>query len=246
VYFWQAGRKVGVTRIVTGCIVRNRAWILPEYLAALAAVDFDEKEYIFLENDSTDDTLRLIDAFMRQKIAENRRLWLGLNYRLNPPGHRRHEYGVNGYERMAGLRNLFLYMFLCTDADYLLSIDSDIIVPPDIVSKLLPLAHDYGIAAAAIANIPGENPDGRTPGNFMIETAAGMIHPPQYPVAGNMEVAVTGAVYLIPRWVVEAGTRYGAHPQGEDVPFCIMARQKGCRLVVSFDVHCEHRMVEGG
>ncbi|MDR3588033.1 MAG: hypothetical protein P4N41_00040 [Negativicutes bacterium] len=234
-----------MTRIAMGCIVRNRAWILPEYLAALDKVDFADKEYIFLENDSNDDTLVLIDAFMRQQMARNKQVWLGLDYRLDPPGYRRHEYGVNGYARMARLRNLLLGMFLYTSADYLFSVDSDIIVPPDVVRKLLPLAGDHGIAAAAIANVPGQKPDGRTPGNFMIQSAAGLMHPPEYPLSGMLDVAVTGAVYLIPRWVVETGARYGPHPQGEDVPFCLTASQKGCRLMVTFDVCCEHRMIEG-
>jgi len=236
--------ELRMVKIAIGCIVRNRAWILPEYLTALAAIEFADKEFIFLENDSTDDTLRLIDQFMHREISRGNQVWLGLDYRLNPPGHRRSEYGLNSYERLASLRNLLLYMFQHTSADYLLSIDSDIIVPPDIVTKLLPLASEGAIVAAAIANIPGGKPDGRTPGNFMIESAGLLVHPPEYPLTGTMDVTVTGAVCLMPRDIINAGVRYGPHPQGEDVPFCLSASRAGCRIMVNFDVVCDHRMEE--
>jgi cellulose synthase/poly-beta-1,6-N-acetylglucosamine synthase-like glycosyltransferase len=235
-----------MTRIALGGIVRNRAWILPEYLDALDRIEFPGKEYVFLENDSSDSTLLLLDGFMRQQIAGNTRVWLGVDYRLNPPGHKRGDYGVNGYERLAKLRNLLLFLFLQTTADYFLSVDSDVIVPSDIIARLLPWADDSSIVAAAIANIPGQKPDGRTPGNFMVESAAGLIHPPEYPLQGVVEVTVTGAVYLIPRAVIAAGVRYGPHAQGEDVPFCLAAKEKGVRILVNMEVQCEHRMIEPG
>lgn len=232
-------------KVAIGCVVRNRAWILPEYLQAIENIPFDNKEYIFLENNSTDETFAILESFVHLQSALTKKVWMGKTDRPSAPGYRRNEYHVNGYEYLASLRNLFLLMFYITKADYLLSIDSDIIVPPNILEELLVLADTKTIVAAAISNIPEKSLDGFIPGNFMITSSDGvLIHPPAYPLQGEMEVDVTGAVCLIPRSAIKDGARYGMHPQGEDIPFCLQAKQAGYKMMVTFDVQCDHRMLE--
>jgi len=229
-------------KIAIGCPVRNRAWVLPDYLEALRKIEYNNglsHGFLFLENDSTDDTLLLLAVFAQLYGAE-----LCTKRRTTSPGHRRGEYNANGYAHLAAIRNLFINMFLQTDADYLFSVDSDVIVSHDILQKLLPLADQQTIVGAAISNIAGVELDGRCPGNFMIEQGGLIMHPAEYPLTGSMAVDVIGACYLIPRSVLEAGVRYGAHAQGEDVEWCRQAKDKGFRMLVSFDTRPEHRMEE--
>ena len=117
-------------------------------------------------------------------------------------------------------------------------------MPPDILRVLLPLANERTIVAAGISNIAGQPLDGRVCGNFMASQGGVLIHPTSYPLAGVIDVDVVGACYLIPRLVLEAGVRYGPHPQGEDLKFCDAAKERGARILVSFDTRPSHRMVE--
>lgn len=253
-----SNNKPNIPKIAIGCPVRNREWVLPEYLAAIDGVYWLNKEYLFLENDSTDSTPYMLKKFnpfsikmTKSDITDKTIVCKSCLYpvkiqfiKSNAPGHQRGEYNANNYSHLANIRNQFIDMFLSTDADYLLSIDSDIIVPPDILQGLLSLADQNTIVAAAISNIPGQPLDGHSPGNFMINQGGMIIHPYEYPLTGTMEVDVTGAVYLIPRKVLEDGVKYGAHEQGEDIYFCRQAKEKGYRLVVNFDCRAKHRMVE--
>ncbi|MCE5285757.1 MAG: glycosyltransferase [Pelosinus sp.] len=226
--------------IAIGCPVRNRAWVLPDYLAALDTVSYKEKEYLFLLNNSTDTSKTILQQFLKTRQGQ----W---QERVDEevPGYRRGEYNANHFRHLAFIRNTFINMFLqSTSCQFLLSIDSDIIVPPDIISKLLALANNETIVAAAICNIPGRQLDGRMPGNFMINLNGCIQHPPTYPLAGTMKADVIGAVYLIPRNVLENNIRYASHPQGEDVGFCLAANAKGYKLLINLDAKCEHRMIE--
>lgn len=255
-------------KIAIGCPVRNRAWVLPEYLGALLKIDVPNPEnlrFIFLDNDSFDDTSDLLYYFYQtlmdrsdgerphgtckiETLYTDCEMW------------QRGDYAHNQYANLANVRNQFLEMFLRTDADYLLSVDSDVIVPPDIVTRLLDSMNLWSgdkevIVGAAISNVPNKPLDGKTPGNFMIAMSKridiGPIvyptayhHPVLYNLTGISEVDLIGAVYLIPRSVIEAGARYAPHPQGEDAPFCQAAQRLGYRLLVDMDVKCEHRMVK--
>ena len=219
-------------RVMIGCVVRNRAWILPEYLKAIEAIEHDGKTIGFLENDSDDNTL---------DILEKSGHWI-LTTTTGYPNWKRGKYSENQYEHLATMRNKFLNLFMASEAEYLLSIDSDVIVPPDILTRLLAEADGRTIIGAAISNVPGQEIDGSTPGNFMIKQDDRIIHPPTYPLAGTMTVDVIGAAYLIPRSAILEGVRYGQHPQGEDIAFSQAAQEHGYQLKVILDLVCEHRM----
>lgn len=229
-------------KVAIGCPVRNRAWILPEYLAALDKIDYPQVQFLFLENDSDDDTRWILDdwTFSRNDYADF------ICWRTGAEAWERGDYSLNGYANLATVRNQFVKSILeYTDADYLFSVDSDVIVPPDALQRLLEHADENTIVGAAISNIPGQPLDGSTPGNFMIERNGMMVHPNPYPLSGLLDVDVIGAVYLIPRKALESGVRYAAHPQGEDIAFCIKAAEMGFQMRVVTDVKCEHRMTKG-
>ncbi len=230
-------------KTVVGSIIRNRAWVLPDYLKALWSMRVsDQVSYLFLENDSEDETLKLLQRFKRNKSAM--RPITVKSITTGVPGWDHHRYN---YSNLASIRNQLLEMFLETDADFFMSVDSDVIVQPDTFERLLEThQRTAGVVGAPVCNIADASLDGHTPGNFMVFERGVLQHPAHYPLAGEYEVDLTGAVYLIPRWVVEQGARYGEDPLGEDIPFCAAVKAAGCRIYVNLDAQCEHRMVKEG
>lgn len=226
-----------MSKVAIGCVVRNRAWVLPEYLAALKQIDYPNKAYIFLENDSEDTTLFLLQQFKPAEQKTLQSIKTGVNH------WKRGDYGTDQFANLANLRNMFLEMFLQTDADFLFSVDSDVIMPPDVLSRLLANCDQKTIIGAAISNVQDKPLDGKTPGNFLTKRWLLERSSTCYELEGVMDIDIIGAVYLIPRQAIEDGVRYGPHTQGEDVPFCLDAKQKEYRLQVLLDSGCEHRMV---
>lgn len=226
--------------VLIGCPVRNRAWILPEYLDALDNMH-QARRFLFVENNSEDNTFSLLEEFASRHNPD----CMVMSLHNQPYDHwQRGAYAHNQYRHLAELRNRFIELFLHSEYDYLLSIDSDIIAYPNLLDELLKHANQDTIVAAAISNIPDKKLDGHTPGNFMRYFDNYLSHLTHHPLTGVIDVDVTGAVYLIPRKVVEAGVRYGPHGQGEDIPFCNIAKAQGFSIKVVLDPLCEHRMVE--
>ena len=226
-------------QVIIGAPIKNRAWILPEYLKAINKIKYHNKQYLFYENHSLDNSLKILQEYnfsakcnlYTAEAAEN-------------VGSERYEYGKNNYAHLANIRNKFLKLFLETEGDYLFSVDSDVIVKPNVLDQLLIFADQKTIVGAAICNIPNQQLDGRLPGNFMINHESGnMIHPSGYSLTGLYNCDVIGACYLIPRQVVEDGIIYAPDWQGEDIPFCRQAKAKGYRLLVNLDCKQEHRMI---
>ncbi len=228
-----------MSRIVIGCPIKNRGWILPEYLKALEAIDYHNKEYLMYENDSTDDTLIQLRNHKSASIYNLYSAWPSTT-----PGSERTEYGKNEYAHLANVRNRFLELFLDTKGDYLLSIDSDIIVHANIINELLPYADSKTIVGAAVCNLPNQKIDGRTACNFMVEYGNVFVHPQGYAPKGLYNAGVIGACYMIPRKAIEDGIRYGPDRQGEDIFWCRQAKVKGYRMIVNLDSRPIHKMVK--
>lgn len=226
-------------KIIIGAPIKDRAWILPEYLNVLKNIDYHNKQYLFYENHSTDDTFKIL-----RKFAMRYTCTLHQDIEGEHVGSSRYEYSKNEYGHLANIRNKFLDYFLETDGEYLFSIDSDIIVPSNIIKELIKCIDQNTIIGAAVCNIPNGKIDGRTPGNFMQSHGEIMVHPIGYVPQGLYNVDVIGACYLIPRKVIEDGIRYAPNQQGEDIPFCRKAKEKGYRLLVNMDIRPDHRMTK--
>ncbi len=218
--------------------VRNRAWVLPDFLGALERLEYpaERLSYHFLVNDCVDESPALLHAWASahpQVTVEE------LN--TGVPGWNRQRWPHYNYDNLALLRNRLLDRFLASDASYLFSVDSDIIVPPSALDALV--AADKPVISGVIANLPGLAVEVSPIHNFLFREAKGYRHVSTVP-AGVFEVDLTGAVYLIRRDVIAAGVRYEGRRTGEDVGFCEQAKSKGFQLWCHGDVRCDHRMLE--
>lgn len=192
-------------KIFLGAPVRNRGWILEEYIEAIENQNLKISMF-FIVNDSKDNSLEIIS---KKKIP-----------------HRIHNFEFEGYIRgeysidhLAYLRNEILDEFLKSDCEYFLSIDTDIIIPEHSISQLI--KHEEDIVSMLI-----RNNDKTICHNFFINGQ----QIEKEVINGLIPVDMTGAVYLISRRVIESGVRYNYDRLGEDIPFCQSAKEKGFEI----------------
>jgi len=226
---------VSLPLVLVGCPVRNRARVLPAYLAALQALDYpaDRLRFAFVLNDSVDES----EAILRE-FAQKRPTAL-LRHDLNFPRWQRGHYS---FANLALLRNLLIAEALRCQADYLFSVDSDVLPPPHALRRLL--AAGKALIGARVPN------DLHLPGrhwryNFLCADARGRLrHPRSFPPDALMPVDVVGAAVLIARAVLESGCRYEPAPTGEDEGFCRRAAAAGFQPWVDTGLVCRHLMRE--
>lgn len=225
-------------KVLIGCPVRNRAWVLPRYLQALKNLDYDPAnlEYCFVVNDSIDDTLEILQAFRHEVPSPVKIITCDLH------GNKEHRRGYYSFFHLAILRNILLEEFLKSECSYLLSVDSDIIIPPvtlktligsncDIVSALVCNGHEIG--DTGIYNILRRRADGRYE------------HIREFPRYEVFEVDCTGAAYLIKREVIgKYGVRYSASRGSEDIGFCENAKARGRKIYCNPWAETYHEMIE--
>lgn len=224
-------------KVIIGCPVRNRAWILPCYLGCLEKLNKEglEVNFCFIINDCTDASPQILAKFAQKEPG--RVSIITKDHRV-PGGFRRGEYNFN---RLAELRNMLLQAFLHSDGDYLFSLDSDILVPENALNQLL---HDNcDVVSALVCNGHELNDPGIY--NILRQNANGSyIHIRDFPRDQVFPVDCTGAACLIKRAVIEAGVCYSGLGGGEDIAFCEMVLARGFNIYCDGRVECQHYMQE--
>ncbi|MGS0763111.1 glycosyltransferase [Syntrophomonas curvata] len=224
-------------KVMIGCPVRNRAWVLPSYLDCLQKLDkgLFEISYCFIINDCSDASPGILARFAREGPEP---VTLIFKDHQQPGGFRRGEYS---FSHLAKLRNFLLQAFLESDCNYLFSLDSDILVPPNTLVQLLRDQCDMVSALVCNGHELGD------PGIYNILQRGGegsYLHIRDFPRNQVFPVDCTGAACLIKRSVIEAGTRYSGRRGGEDIAFCEAARTKGFGIFCDGRVECLHYMQE--
>jgi hypothetical protein len=223
-----------VTKVMVGAPVRDRAWILPRFITHIKEQDLTDidMETRFIANDCTDNTVDLLTgAGFTVEVCD------GLPSKT--AGSIRGEYS---YGHLASLRNRLVERFLESESQYLLSVDTDVLVPAHGLRRLLD--HRRDICAMLICNELGRW--GHRAHNIMQRDAVmGYRHVFRWSRGCLLPVDVTGAVYLIDRRVLERGVRYEACPRGEDLPFCSAAQEAGFKLWCDTSLTPIHVMAPG-
>lgn len=224
-------------RVLIGCPVRDREWILPRYLQCLSDLDYPQNqiEYAFIVNDSTDNTLRILQEFAHRSSSP---VHITVKDMANRHSSSRGAYNI---DNLAILRNSLLKIFLSTKSSHLFSVDSDILVTPDSLKELIKL--DLPVVSFLVRNDQhlGEL------GYYNISQLQGGHYRPiqDFPRNSLIPVDCTGAGYLIQRWVIEEkGVRYHPHRQGEDIGFCEEARAKGIGIWCHTGLEGTHVMLK--
>ena len=222
-------------KVFIGAPVRDRAWILPRFIDHIKKMDTAgiEIKSLFVVNDCIDNSEHLLQqsGFNTLKVDEL------------PSKTESSLRGKYSYQHLANLRNILVEEFLKTDCEYFFSIDTDILVPPNGLKKLI--NNNKDICSMILCNQNGELKK-RAHNIMNYDPRRSMYyHIFEWENDSIIEVDLTGAVYLIHRKVLENGVRYDNNKQGEDVPFCRDARKKGFKVFCDTSIKPIHVMEKG-
>lgn len=223
----------------------------PDWLRALQAQDYPNLHILAYCNDL--DPERLSEL---QSIAE-RGTSIGYAALGNTPDVRgRGTRRKDQYARFAKIRNLVLDYVLSTDVEYFVSIDSDIIVHPNLVSKFVEHMEskpNYGMIAAAINNTRRAKMKLKHPRAVYNFGRAYRNRPKDEPKCRAykdfkrgefIDVDYTGACCIIRVKMLRAHTeiRWGEHRQGEDLYFSAAIQKAGWKIGVDTSLVGLHKM----
>ena len=234
--------------IVIGCPLRNRQWILHEYLDAIYNLDYPKKEIVlcFLINDSIDGSFNIISTFFnrnRDKYADI--VFSNLEYGADSCDR---ELGrtLEKFEHFALIRNKWVDLFKdVKKVSHVFSVDSDVIVSKDALKKLL--SNNKDICSLLVNNSTKERGYGKDITNLFKynEQYSQYENVRIYSKSDIFEVDVTGAAYLIKRKVLD-DVEYKAHVLGEDFGFCLCAKELGYKVWCDTTLKAKHYMKKGG
>ncbi|MEN6391508.1 MAG: glycosyltransferase family 2 protein [Syntrophomonas sp.] len=226
-------------RIMAGCPVRNRAWVLPTYLTALTQMDYPPEaiEFCFVINNCQDETPAILRDFARSCPSPVRLVEEDYS---RPGGFKRGYYSL---ARLADLRNRLLREFLDSACTHLFSVDSDIILPASALRQLL--ADNCPVVSALVCN--GHELEDSALFNVLNRDDQGSYrHIRDIPAGVLFPVDCTGAACLIAREVIEEyGVRYAADKGAEDIGFCEEVSRNGLGIYCDSRVEGLHLMNEG-
>lgn len=221
-------------KILLGCPVHNREWILPEYLKHVYRLDYDKKNLslCFIVNDCSDKSMDILIKFKKEHLDKYRDIIIKeMNFNM-PRDTRQNRIEKKIYLRLAAVRNELLSFV--HDNDYVFSVDSDILIPKDSLKRLL--SHKRDIISALVYN----DLEKHYPNILKIKEGK-IVHFFNFPKNSLFEVDITGAVYLIKSEICRK-VKYEYHKLGEDVPFCINAKRLGYKIWCDSSIICNHIM----
>lgn len=216
--------------IVIGCPIRNRAWVLPEWLEAIRRQNI-KVDIVCMLSPSEDET---------EKILRDNDV-LVLNDRR--PGRDQREIIAHGwgdldtYAYMASLRNKLIKYAQYVDADYFFSLDSDILLPFEALERLLEYAKTHPGVVAPAVNMVFNGTQWNTM-NWVRSQPGRALRENRSPQTGRADVIM--AAMLLDRSAMQCA--WAAHEQGEDIGFCLDAEAKDVDRWWVREVWCEHLM----
>jgi len=221
-------------RIAITTLVANRAWVLPWFLGCLAGLDHpkDRLSLLVIDDGSADETPAQLDVFRAQYEGSFRKIDILRRDYPNPATSARNtDDRKEGYPKLASLRNLALDWAVEQKADYQFSIDSDILVAPGILTRLL--SHGLPYVASMIWNdvtdrgYIGDNLENRVTNAGFLNHRGRWEQFRKYQLSKPVvrPCGYSGAVYLVDRATLDSGARFGGeHPDMdhhcEDYSYC--------------------------
>ena len=216
--------------IFAGCPIQNREEFVDGYIKAFENQTYpiSDIHLCFLVNDSTDGTLEKLQEHKKDHNFGKFTVidLIGMEYQDIPQSRPK-----RAYEVLANLRNI--WVGFRGYESHVFSVDSDIIIPPDALQRLL--FHKLDICSLLIHNSE-KIAEAYNFGSFNSKKTA--LHRIRSP--GVNPVDMTGAAYLINAKVFDSGVKYGYNRRGEDIYFCEMAKKHGFGIYCDMDLEAEH------
>lgn len=231
--------------VLIGCPIRNRGHMLEDYLSHIYRQDYKGSARLyFIANNCTDNTIDILKKHKSMGLLD----YSVLNNRnVLPDTRNKVQRRTNLYHWLVKLRNLMLDKAKELQCDFLLSCDSDILMRPDTLSRLI--GHNLPVVSALVYNgylASPENPwcfpnimsyDGikyRHIANYWVK------YPEKSPVGKLLRVDLTGACVLIRKDMYKYPYSYVL--QGEDAGFCEAVKKGGYEIFCDVSLFNTHKM----
>jgi len=153
-------------------------------------------------------------------------------------------------DKVVAARNEIFKAAKACDAEYVLFVDSDVIIPPDTLIRLMAILEDKDQTEEGIASgfYPLTTRDGFPVPNAKLHTKVGWLQMPQESVDGSVhEVDLVGlGCCLIPRCIYERYLFYCVRDDGEmlkeseDMSFCQDIAADGFKIWLDTGLSCRH------
>lgn len=217
-------------RVAIGCPLHGKEDILERYFDHLSKINYSDKLYVFIVNNPSERLLNILSNFAQDNeiisILDNTKISYSQRNSLR-------------YDSLVYYRNKLLDEAF-KRASYLLSIDADVLAPPDIIQTLLAYKKDI-VGALTYVDLPWNANKPYEKRYFNVMEYIGnnkykhYVNPPENKL---FEVGLVGGIYLLSKKIYDSGARYSYHSQGEDCGFYNTIREKG------FKIYCNGQLVE--
>lgn len=234
--------------------ISNRENFLSYYLDNIYELNFNRKQLAmyFIINNSQDNSEQILQQFKLDHQHEYKNITIDYynGNRHAPKDERTNEIRLkHSYNYLSILRNMLLKHTVKNDYTHLFSVDSDIMIKPDSLNKLLSANTD--IVSGLIYNgyIHSPSTPYKFPNILKYNSSGQLEHISNWYIKNSptlteskiIEVDGNGAISLISNEVCSE-LSYGWDQQGEDMFFCKMAQQKGYKLYAELSCYNEHLM----
>ena len=227
-------------KIVAGCPVAERAWVLQDWINSLRQQEIDaELEIVCVYTHSIDSTLDILqrnDVVVVESPMPTRPWARMMEHAWS--------YYDHEYEYMASLRNELRTTAIDRGADMFFSIDSDIFLPKptSLHTLIVDMLTNEAAAIAPLVNMDQhlQNPPAWNYMDLRFNSVGAdrpgepNVSRPPFQVGVIMAAMLLGPRAMLVPW--------SNHPQGEDIGWSIRAHRADLKLVIDTAVRCEHRM----
>lgn len=233
-------------QIMIALAIRDRAWILQEFLKCLSNLEYPHEliSLYFLINNSKDNTDEILDIFDENYGNQYKKVILNIVNNASVPQDDRTAFTRTKYiyHHLVKLKNKIREESLKEKVDYLLLLESDVLFPPNLLTSLL--SHQKDVISPLIpVTIKEDRYNIMTKYTDNKKKLLHFYHTPYPPFGGVFKVDMSGGIMLIKKEVLEE-VSWWFHRQGEDCGFAISCEEKGFKIYCDANIHCEHRMVK--
>jgi len=229
--------------------VHQREWVLPYYLRNIYDLNYDKKliHILWVINNTTDNSMAILEKFRQVYGSEYGSISIQIweNPKVGKDERTTEQRGSKGYEWLAELRNRGVYECLKGGYDYLFSVDSDVLLPPEVLNNLISKQKKY--VSALLYNGYEHSPDKpekypnvlRTfdDGRTYLHTLNNYTKNKK----GIIRCDFTGAVFICEKSALPY-LKFANDPLGEDLPACRSLQKNGIDPYCSCDDYCQHIM----
>lgn len=232
-------------KLVIGCPIYKRDWILPLWIKAIKSqgLNFKDVGFIFEVSPEDHETLKILNNW---KVSDKSLGLFEINQREDIAhfAHRDNgrQWTLSKYENMVSLRNSILKRVRDISPDYYFSLDSDIILSNPNTIRLLTSHIDNG--ADAVNPLMFMTPVGTQYPSVMSWTESDSnraYRKSEYPLGTYFQCDVIMAAKMMSRDVYQ-NVNYSVHRQGEDVSWSRSCKENGYKLFCASYIYAMHIM----